>query len=157
MLIQFAKGKEGKPEVLTCVREDGSRTWQISSDYFVRHDLIHYVVESTLGYREAFLGLVAQGRDLDAFGTRDGKKDVYTQEEGWAEGIVGLLQWPSSGGGPALSDAELQAMLEKTCTDRGVSIPSIRSEQLASIRAQVRTLHEHWDRLPAGAKLELEF
>jgi hypothetical protein len=50
--------------------------------------MLHYVVETTLGFREAFFGLIAQGRDIASFGTRDGKKDTYTQEEGDAELLV---------------------------------------------------------------------
>ena len=37
----------------------------------VLHDLIHYVVETTLGYREAFFGLLAAGWDIQDFGAID--------------------------------------------------------------------------------------
>src|SRR5438094_310694 len=125
MIFRLAKGKNGRPPTLICVREDGSLTWQRSSDFFAYHDLMHYAVETTFGYREGFLGLVAQGRDLDSFGTRNGVKDVYTLEEGWAEGIVGLLQFSSVNGGPPLSEEELIPSLAKSCAARGVEPPPV--------------------------------
>jgi len=72
MIIRLSKGKNDKSGTLTCLRDDGSSTWQKSSDYFAYHDLIHYAVETTLGFRDAFLGLVAKGKGLDEFGTRNG-------------------------------------------------------------------------------------
>ena len=52
MVIRLTKGKGEKPGTLTCVRDDGTTTWQKSSEYFARHDLMHYAVETTLGYME---------------------------------------------------------------------------------------------------------
>jgi hypothetical protein len=157
MLIRFAKGAKDRSPTLTCIRDDGSCTWQKSSHYFVRHDLIHYAVESVLGYRNAFWGLVAQGKDLDDFGTRNGVKDVYTPEEGWAETIVGLLQWPSVSGGPDLTSTELIAMLSQSCADQGTAIPPLSEQQIAQIREQYRALHRRWDQLPDGEILEVGF
>lgn len=157
MQIRLSKGKHGKNGALTCLRADGSCTWQASTDYFARHDLIHYAVETTLGYREAFLGLVAQGRDLDSFGTKNGVKDTYTQEEGWAEAIAGMIQWPSFLGGPPLSDAELIALLHKTCSDHDMPAPPITPEQVATIRNRAQELHRAWEALPEGEGLELCF
>jgi hypothetical protein len=166
MLIQLTKGKDEKPGALTCVRDDGaltcvrddgSRTWQPSTPYFARHDLIHYAVETILNYTEAFWGLVAQGKDLDDFGTKRGRKDVYTLQEIWAENLVGILQWPSVGGGPALTAAEQREMLAKTCADHGIAAPDITAEQLAGIEVRVAELHAQWDRTPAGETMTLTF
>src|SRR4051794_2520929 len=157
MIIRLAKGKNGKPPTLTCVRDDGTSTWQRSTEYFAHHDLIHYAVETTLGYTEAFLGLVATGKDLDAFGTRNGVKDVYTLQEGWAEALVGLLQLPAGEGGTPLRDEELSDHLAKICVENGVPGPLIVTEQLGRVRSQIRTLHETWDRLPEGGAMELTF
>ena len=157
MTIRLTKGRNGKPPTLTCLRDDGSCTWQVSSDYFARHDLIHYAVETTLGFQQAFFGLLAQGRDLNSFGTRGGVKDVYTPEEAWAETLVGLLQWPAIGGGPVLSDCELSTMLVKSCAEQGIPSPAVPSELLALMCAQVKPLHDQWKQLPDGECLELGF
>ncbi|MBV9849884.1 MAG: hypothetical protein JO250_09450 [Armatimonadetes bacterium] len=156
MTIRLTRGKDG-PDTLTCVRDDGSCTWQPSSEFFARHDLIHYAVETTLGYKSAFFGLVAVGRDLDSFGTKNGVKDVYTDEEGWAESLVGLLQWPSVGGGPPLDDEALEDMLQTACANGKTPTPAVTPQQLARIRADVSALHRHWERVPPGESLELRF
>jgi len=157
MTIRFTRGRNGKAPALTCIRDDGSVAWQRSSEYFVRHDLIHYAIETALGYRKAFLGLVAGGRDLDDFGTREHAKDTYTDEEIWAEHIAAAIQFPSAAGGPPASDAEVVAYVHKACVDRGQTPPAITTEQTAAIRRRIGELHDQWRRLPAGETLELIF
>lgn len=157
MVVRLSKIRKNRAVTLTCLRHDGSCTWQPSSDYFARHDLIHYAVETTLGYTQAFFGLVAGGKDLDQFGTKNGVRDVYNVEERWAESLVGLLQWPDLAGNTPLTDTELFAMLTKTCEDNGYPVPPLTPEQLAGIRERLRQLHQQWDFLPEGDTLELTF
>jgi len=146
MTLRFSK-PFGKPHTLTCLRNDGSVTWSpVGSSVGAKHDLIHYVVETTLGYTEAFLGLVAQGRDLDDFGTKCGVKSAYTTEEQWAESIVGFLQWPT------LTGSEFAAQLAAL-----TPAPSVTPEQFTRICQQIADLHAWWDALPPGGTLELDF
>jgi hypothetical protein len=154
--IRLTKESESKPGITAFIRDDGTATWQKSSDFFARHDLIHYVVETSLEYREAFLGLLARGRDLSSFGTQNGVKDVYTQEEVWAESIVGICQWPDRPGDSPPDNQELLALLAKTFKDRNEPGPVITESQLAEIRKRVQDLHHRWDLLPGGETLELE-
>lgn len=62
LLIQLTKRADGGA-VLRCVRADGSVTWQRHEGrqpaFFPLHDLIHYAVESELGFHRGFYGLVA--------------------------------------------------------------------------------------------------
>jgi hypothetical protein len=158
MLIRLTKAKnEGKQDRLTCVRDDGSQTsWPLSS-HFAQHDLLHYVVETTLGLKEAFFGLIAKGREIDSFGTQDGQKDVYTKDEGDAELIVGLLQTQMRSGGTQ-SNAEFWKMLTLTCEKRNWPMPQAFSdEQLDDIKQKISDLEGKWQRLPAGEWLELVF
>ena len=157
MLIRWVRGESEKQGTMTCLRADGSSTWQKSTDYFVYHDLVHYAVETTLGYRQAFLGLVAQGRDLDSFGTQNGVRDTYTPEVYWAEEIAAIVQLPDYSGGPPLTDAELHTLLMEGCEARGVVPPAITTEQLGTIRACARELHARWAQIPEGGVLELIF
>ncbi|HEY3279823.1 MAG TPA: hypothetical protein VGJ83_04865 [Gemmatimonadales bacterium] len=68
MIIELKKGRDG-PANLACVRADGSRTWAREHPFFPVHDLTHCAVESVFGFTEAFFGLVAAGRSIDATGT----------------------------------------------------------------------------------------
>src|SRR3954462_9741670 len=51
--------------VLRCIRGDGSVTWQKQEGkhaaFFPLHDLTHYAVETELGFRRGFYGLIAEG------------------------------------------------------------------------------------------------
>src|SRR3989475_12063198 len=71
MLIRIKKKTDGSA-ALSCVRDDGSVTWQrqegIQGRFFPLHDLTHYAVETVLGHRRGFYGLVAAGWDLTDFG-----------------------------------------------------------------------------------------
>jgi hypothetical protein len=157
MIIRLTKAKGDKPGTLTCLRDDGTTTWQRSTSYFAYHDLIHYAVETTLGYWNAFLGLVAKGRDLDSFGTKNGVKDVYTAEEGWAENIAGAIQWLTASSSPTLSNEEILTWLVKSAEAQAISPPCITAEQIGQIREKVRMLHARWDGLPPGGVMELTF
>jgi hypothetical protein len=163
MILRFAKGKHGKGPSMTCIRDDGTTTWispaktNTTADFFARHDLVHYAVETGLGYDDAFFGLVAKGRDLDEFGTRDGMKDTYTLEAGLAEGIVGAVQFPDYNGGPPLSDAEAFETLRATFASVGAPEPPLTVEQFGRLRVRAAELHRQWDELPEGGVLELEF
>ena len=72
MVIRIKKGADGRT-ALSCTRPDGTSTWQrqegAQASFFPRHDLTHYAVETVLGQRRGFYGLVAEGWDLSDFGT----------------------------------------------------------------------------------------
>jgi hypothetical protein len=64
-LIATKQGKSDKYDTLRCVRLDGTETSvQMPRQGILPHDLIHYVVEHTLGYQNGFLGTVAQGAEI---------------------------------------------------------------------------------------------
>src|SRR5687767_6468874 len=89
LVIRLKKGQNGG-DTLTFVRRDGSTTWRRTSPYFVVHDLMHYAVESTLGLQNAFIGLIASGKDIDDFD--EGATDWLPEEAIAVEIITGQLQ-----------------------------------------------------------------
>jgi hypothetical protein len=149
MVIRFTKG-QGKEDTLACFRDDGSTTWE-RARVGVLHDLIHYVVETTLGYREAFYGLLAAGWDIQDFGEVDphtGLKRVIPVEAGKTEAIVGLLQMDIMG---------LGGFEEGEATLAEWKLPRIAPETLEQIRSEVRALHQQWEAVPPGGHMELVF
>ena len=156
MTIRLTKGKNpSRPDTLTCTRDDGSLTWWPLSPHFAQHDLLHYVVETKRGLKTAFFGLVAAGRDIDSFGTRDGKKDTYTEDEIEAEILVGLLQAEKHDG--TQSSTEFLDTLAQTCASRGWPTPRLTEQQLDHIRSTARDLEEKWKALPRGSSMDLVF
>src|SRR5947209_15695669 len=72
LLIRIKKKGDGSA-ALSCLRADGSVTWQRQKGqqgrFFPLHDLTHYAVETVLGHTRGFYGLVAEGWDLTDFGS----------------------------------------------------------------------------------------
>lgn len=79
MNIIFTKRKNGSA-TLRCIRADGSETWSNTKHpALVVHDLIHYVVETELGFGQAFYGLLATGHDISNFSLPHGQRPEVLQ------------------------------------------------------------------------------
>src|ERR1700682_3030828 len=93
LLIQLTKRPDGSG-LLRCVRANGSVTWQKQSSrhapHFALHDLTHFAVESTLGFRRGFFGLIAEGWEVDDT-TGKGARGPLPEEAAVVERIVGLF------------------------------------------------------------------
>lgn len=89
MKILLNKGI-GKPNTLVCTRDDGS-TSITRLNIPAEHDLCHYVVETTLGFRDAFYGLVAGVMEIQDFNA-PGTAMTLPREALYAEFIVGLFR-----------------------------------------------------------------
>jgi hypothetical protein len=98
--IEIVKRADGAG-LLRCYRADGSVTWQKQSErhavHFTQHDLTHYAVETTLGYRQGFYGLIAAGWDIEDT-TGNGAKGPLPDEAGEVESVVGLFDSERSSG-----------------------------------------------------------
>src|SRR5690349_6673456 len=91
--IQLEKRRDGAI-IMRCIREDGSVTWQRGNNatarFFALHDLTHFAVETTLGFRRGFYGLLADGWDITDFGPPWPRGRIPSDAEP-AEWIVGAL------------------------------------------------------------------
>lgn len=151
MLIRFKKGKhqsKHKPDTLICILDDGSVTWTQIHRGFVQHDFAHYVVETTLGFQNAFFGLVNKGYDIPYFSLPTTERPFKIPEEAMAvEQIVALLQvelWESF---PAPVLQQHSAVLPEGVT----------AEQIETMRRRLRKLLRKWDRLLPGESMALKF
>src|SRR5262245_49621493 len=86
---------------LTCVRANGTTTWQrhdgVHGRFFPLHDLTHYAVETELVFRNGFYGLVADGWDLSDFEDR-ARRARMPAEAILPELIVGFLDTERASG-----------------------------------------------------------
>ena len=155
MLIRITKGRDG-PNILSCVREDGTTTWAKVQDYFPLHDITHFVVETTLSIPNAFYSLVRDGWDITDFAAK-GIAAKLPPEANLVEALVGRLQRDR---GPAAEftaetfNEEVDAVLE------GIDNPSRRhvtDAELATMRARLRDLMSQWQALAPGESIELSF
>ncbi|MEZ0326475.1 MAG: hypothetical protein ACAH95_11265 [Fimbriimonas sp.] len=152
MTIRFAKPRHAeRPPTCTVIRDDGSTTGQATSDFFVAHDLTHYAVETELGLRQAFFGLLNSGLTFESFTDRQAgsaKARTLPEDAYLAECIVGALD--AQRYDPSISDEDVMLQLGPFAEKVGIA-------QLQNIR-RVRDEHlRAYAALPAGATLELAF
>lgn len=145
--IEIVKQPDGTG-VLRCTRQDGSVTWQKQmrhAAHFALHDLTHYSVESVLGYRRGFFGLIAEGWDVDDT-TGKGSRGGLPPEALEVEKIVGLF------------DAERASGMAWTSEQFNENSPrNLTEAEIQDVRAMRSDLFQKWSLVKAGRKLELSF
>jgi hypothetical protein len=160
-LIVRLKKKTNGEAALSCLRADGSVTWQRQegqlAKFFPLHDLTHYAVETILGFDQAFFGLVASGWDISHFGGPDAKHRI-PEEAQLVEMIVGNFDLERMTGVPGTAD-EVNARIQAQLEDRTLPPTTFRitDGQMETIRARRAELFARWHALPAGDAIELPF
>jgi hypothetical protein len=152
--IALTKRTDGN-SVLRCERDDGTIAWQKQEGgqarFFPFHDLTHYAVETALGARDGFYGLIAAGWEI-ADTTGKGARGALPPEAIVVEQIVGMLDRERAGGvrWPATDFTD-------TLAATGSASPPLTDALLDEIRSRVDGLHARWRLLPASESLELTF
>ena len=155
MKISFTK--TGKDEhVFSCIRKDGSTTWQHVSPFFMMHDLCHYAVETTLALKNAFFGMVASGIDITNFDLPKEQRNIQLTDEAiFAEHLVNLLVIDYAQG-------RMENLIEIfTHVYDGKSgsklLSYITDEKMEKIRKAYCDLLEQWKSTPVSESLNLLF
>ena len=134
LVIRIKKKSDGSA-ALSCIRADGTTTWQQQNGqlgrFFPLHDLTHYAVESVLGFRNAFYGLVAGGWDLTDFAS-NGPRGRIPPEALCAEVVVGYFDLERATGMPGTAE-DLNARLEEFHTENNLPCPSSDAPRSRSI------------------------
>ena len=160
LVIRIKKKSDGSA-ALSARRADGTTTWQRQEGqlgrFFPLHDLTHYAVETTLGFRRAFFGLLAEGWDISDFGRASGK-ELQQGEAGLGELIVGFFDLERATGVLETADA-LNEKIRSYYADRRSPCPecSLTEDQVGRIRDRRAELFATWRALPAGHAIELAF
>lgn len=155
MLVQLKKGRDSRP-TLICIRADNTRTWSRVHEFFPIHDLSHYAVESILGFREAFFGLVASGWNIDTF-TEPGARKRMPVEAIWAEIIVGLFDLERGMNRMLPAEEFNDAMSASLHRQAAPDFRSLTEDELTSVRTLRGVLQKRWTALAPGMTLELSF
>ena len=151
---------------LTCTRRDGSVTWQRQSGstalVMPAHDLTHFAVESTLGFRFGFYGLLADGWEIADF-AKPWPRGPIPDEALVVELIVGFLDAERRQGEAMTPDA-FQTQAEQYVASRlavGKTMPNglrpLTDDELARVRARRDDLLARWADVPVGGALDLDF
>ncbi|MHC5065916.1 MAG: hypothetical protein ACYTG5_18295, partial [Planctomycetota bacterium] len=81
MKVRWSKGRD-KPDSLTCTRDDGTVAMaQLRPGFGPEHDFAHYAVESVLGRKQSFFGLVAGGLSIQDFEQAGAKQALELPDE----------------------------------------------------------------------------
>ncbi len=155
LLIQFKKKADGS-SVLHCLRPDGSATWQRrQGPFFALHDLGHYAIETVLGLRYGFFGMLAEGWNITDFGTpwpRGPIPDYAREDAMLAESLAGFLD-AEHATGARHSAADFN---DKFAADHALE-RHLTEAELSQIRAKNAALIAQWTALPIGEALALSF
>jgi hypothetical protein len=150
--VQITKKADGSG-VLRCVRADGSATWQKQTDrhaaFFALHDLTHFAVETTLGYRRGFFGLIAEGWEIEDT-TGKGARGPLPAEAGEVECLVGLFF--AEGAGGVIWTVEEFNDFGTMQGARGLS-----ADEIVRVKKKRSELFQQWSAVAPGATLELQF
>jgi len=150
--VQITKRADGAG-VLRCVRADGSATWQKQTDrhaaYFALHDLTHFAVETALGYRRGFFGLIAEGWEIEDT-TGKGARGPLPPEAGEVECTVGLFAAERAGG--VIWTVEEFNEFAATTGARKLTF-----DEIVRVKKKRSELFEQWSAVAPGATLELVF
>lgn len=147
MQVELTKRADGAV-VLRCTRADGSVTWQKQERqgvFFALHDLTHFAVETVLGYRRGFFGLIAEGWEIADTGGK-GARGPLPPEALDVERLVSVLDIERAGGA-VWTAAEV---LEGT----GVAVTEAAWGRVREARDE---LLARWRAWPQGESLRLEF
>ena len=176
--ILFAKAKDpSAQDVLTCIRQDSSRTWSKLHAAFPIHDMTHYAVETELKAANGFFGLLAQGWDITDFGIPE-KRAKMPLEALWVEQVVGVI-WREYVTRDATSYEDFSAAINATISSlfeslrqhakRGGPRPDYSASEMtilerrvseserASILGRIGEVASIWAQTPRGETMELTF
>jgi hypothetical protein len=152
---------------LTCTRRDGTSTWQRQQGQlgwvFPPHDLTHYAVETTLGYRHAFYGLIADGWEIADF-AKPWPRGPIPAEAIEVELIVGFFdaerintaRWSTEEFNAHAAQFVAARQIVRPGAERITPRP-LTADELANVRACRADLLARWAALQPGEALELPF
>jgi hypothetical protein len=160
--IRIKKKTDGAA-ALSCTRADGSTTWQRQDGqlgrFFPLHDLTHYAVETVLGLKHGFYGLLAEGWDITRF-TDPGMSKQLPEDAGLAEVLVGFLDVERATGTRATAE-DFNWKIRTYYDEHGGGTPTpafrMTDDLLDRIRSLRAELFARWHAVQPGDSLELSF
>jgi hypothetical protein len=146
--------------VLKCTRADGTSTWQKQQGkhaaFFALHDLTHFAVESELGIRDGFYGLIAKGWSIEDTEGK-GPRGPLPHDALFVENVVGTLDSERASGSRWTAE-EFNENTARFAAKGGRPAPrALTDDELASVRKRRAELFAEWNELAAGGTMELRF
>jgi hypothetical protein len=134
------------------------------------HDLVHYLVETRLGARHGFWGLVAAGTNFGYLSFAADQVRAGVPPDPPAAGPLDLselvqVECVAQALGTVSADAECLRRIRAACAERGVPVPAALDSRSAGapekavgeLRAELVELAARWRALAAGRSLVLPY
>jgi hypothetical protein len=138
-----------------CRRPDGTDVWSRVHPFYPHHDLSHFAVESALGLRQGFYGLIADGWDLSDF-LEQGAATRLPVEAFWTECVVGVTELLNRNA--PLPLGEWQDALDQSVAGQKLApFRRVGADEYARMNSLRFALLARWTALPTGETLALEF
>jgi hypothetical protein len=159
LIVRMTKHADGDT-LLQCIRRDGTASWQrqrrAHAAFFPLHDLTHFAIETELGFRHGFYGLIAAGWDIEDT-TGKGRRGPLPPEALAVEHLVGAFDLERAGN-VSWTTPELNEQARVFAAERGLPPPRpLTDDDLASVRSRLLDLLGTWHTLEPGNTLELWF
>jgi len=155
MVMKFTRNGD-KPHVICCQRDGGTQTWMHADEFFVLHDLSHYVLEKALGYQTAFMGMLNNGMDIKDFEDREKRMRItVTLEARHAENMANLFLMEQFQG--RLENFNQVCLEAFQSANPGFPAPVIGEQDVSAIRMELAKQVRAWSALQAGQTMELPF
>ena len=149
MQIEFTRTKEDQL-VLRMTRNDGSVTWSKIHKGLEAHDVAHYAVESVLGLKNSFFGLIAKGASIQDFDDKD-KIPLLPIEALQTEHLVNLLQVE---GLNAHNDLDIISLLKEILDENEIPLISdLNAHSLKEIRKVFSEEYNKVSHLQSGERI----
>ena len=150
------KKKSSTKHTISYIREGYQDYWIEADNFLVIHDLCHFAIETSLQYKNAFWGLVANGINPSIFENRETRNTLNLSNEAWyAEHLANLLLIEYTQG----KFDDINKMLEQSLMQHNPSIPIIQFsiEEIDTIRALLHQLIDDWQAVNESDYLSLDF
>jgi hypothetical protein len=157
MLVRFTKNSPAAAaDTFTCGRADGSiTTGEMPRQGVLPRAAICYVVESSLGWRDAFFGSIARGGQPEFRLGKPRRGDVKSAQRQQCTALVECLEAGLWGG--ATEPVAFGKMLRAASRAREVPAPRISAEKLEALRTALREFGAAWRPLHPGQSIERSF
>lgn len=165
MEITFTRSGE-RTYSSVAIRDDKVRVWVPGYDHpdWLPHDLLHYVIENSLGLQYGFWGRVAAGAVFSGMKVLEGRQPPHAAERSYgatreqprtgtqSEILVGFFarvaqmgienDWP-----------RVQKMLKQAWVDDHNAYSQIDHTQVRQVCAELRIMERQWQNLAVGEDL----
>jgi hypothetical protein len=155
MRLEITKN-ENKPHTILYRRDNSSVTWVPADDFLVFHDLSHYVIEKTLVYKTAFMGMLNNGMGVKDFEDRKKRKLMHISDEAiYAENMANLFLTEIAQGNFVDFNMVLQGAFKPM--NKQLAAPVLAEKEIISVRTCLKQLIKQWKELEAGETMNLDY